>query len=200
MKYWRLTLIEQVENTWKSKWRPSWNVTYLCKCECWVIKNIQLRNMKCWRTKSCGCKNREYLKNHKKHWKAWTREYAIWQDIKNRCSNSKAQKYYIYWARWITYPEKWESFKWFREDMQEWYEEHLTIDRKDWNNSYSKANCRWATPKEQANNTSWNRYLTYNWKTLTYSQWEDETWIKQNTISARINKLGWNTERTLTTK
>ncbi len=196
MKYWKITLIQQVDNTWITKSRPRGYSTYKCKCDCWIIKNIQLRVLKSWRIKSCWCMRWKHIK----HWKSWTREYATWWDIKQRCDNPKWNKYYLYWWKWISYPNKWKTFEWFWDDMKEWYSDKLTIDRKDWNKSYSKENCRWATPKKQSNNTSWNKYLTYDWKTLTYSQWEDKTWIKQNTISARINKLGWNIEKTLTTK
>lgn len=53
--------------------------------------------------------------------------------------------------------------------------------------------------REQQNNRSNNLLLTYNGKTQTASQWEDETGIKQGTISARIRN-GWSVERALTEK
>ena len=129
-----------------------------------------------------------------------TRIYQIWTDIKQRCNNEKWSRYDRYWWRWITYDKKWETFEWFYEDMKEWYNDNLTIDRIDVNWNYCKENCKWSTRIEQMNNTTFNKFLTYNNKTQTVTQWANELWINRDKIYARLLKLNWSTERTLSTK
>ena len=84
--------------------------------------------------------------------------------------------------------------------MANGYTEGLTIDRKDTDGDYCPSNCRWATSKEQANNTTKNHLITYNGKTQTMAQWAEETGIKYTTLRARINQYHWSIERSLTTK
>lgn len=77
--------------------------------------------------------------------------------------------------------------------------EGMSLDRIDCNADYSKENCKWSTRKEQANNRRSSRYLEYNGKKLTISQWGDETDIDQQKIHHRIFRLKWSIEKALTT-
>jgi hypothetical protein len=73
----------------------------------------------------------------------------------------------------------------------------MTLDRMNGNLGYEPSNCRWATPKEQGNNTAANHLLEFRGKRQTISLWSDELGIKANTIVCRIRR-GWSTERALT--
>lgn len=74
-----------------------------------------------------------------------------------------------------------------------------TLDRRDNDLGYSKENCKWATKFEQDTNRYSNRYLTLDDVTQTLVEWATQTGLKHNTISSRIDVLGWSVEKALTT-
>jgi ABC-type phosphonate transport system ATPase subunit len=75
-----------------------------------------------------------------------------------------------------------------------------TLDRIDGSKGYTKDNCRWATPKEQAANSKQDdRFLVLRGERKTLTEWSAITQIKVDTIRKRIDRCGWGVERALTT-
>ena len=82
-------------------------------------------------------------------------EYNIWHKMKDRCLNHKAPMYHRYGGRGITVCERWQnSFLAFYEDMGPRPFTNAQIDRIENDGNYEPSNCRWVTPKENANNRS----------------------------------------------
>mgnify|MGYP001584493109 CR=1 FL=1 len=175
---------------------------WFCKCECGNITKVCAGGLKSAQIKSCGCFQKEWVKERNTtHGQSQigkiTPTYSIWAAMLQRCQNPNDLVYPHYRGRGVTACERWQKFENFFADMGE-KPEGLSIDRIDNDKGYFKDNCRWATSKEQQNNRRNNRHLTFNDKTQTVAQWVDELGFNRTVISARINRLGWPTERALT--
>lgn len=125
-----------------------------------------------------------------------TPTYGTWYNMKSRCDNPTYTNYHKWGGRGITYNKRWLSFLNFLEDMGE-RPVGMSLDRIDNNGNYTKLNCRWATRKEQMNNMSSNRLITYKDTTRTLQEWADFTGLKRETISKRIDSYGYNIEEAL---
>lgn len=161
---------------------------YNCKCNCGKELKINIEYLRSGNTKSCGCLTLK-ISNRKSHGRSHTTEYQSWLSIKQRCYNKNNTKdYKDYGGRGITMCDEWRnSFSQFYEDMGDKPSSKHSLDRIDVNGNYSKENCRWATPIEQANNMRTNINLTWNGKTQTVAQWARELGWKKGTFEQRVN-------------
>lgn len=125
--------------------------------------------------------------------------YGVWKGMRQRCRDPKRNRAGSYANKGICVCEEWNDYAVFREwALSSSYAEGLSIDRIDNDGNYCPENCRWTTPKIQANNTSQNKKLTFDGETKTLSEWADLVDIPYDTIKRRI-QCGWSDEKALTT-
>jgi hypothetical protein len=129
----------------------------MCTCSCG--KSIETYAISLYLgTQSCGCIQREITsKRATVHGKYGIPEYLVWAAMKRRCNNTKTKDYPGYGGRGIKVCKEWDSFDQFIIDMGQRPTSKHSIDRINNDEGYSKDNCRWATAKEQANNTRRNK-------------------------------------------
>lgn len=118
---------------------------------------------KCGRTKSfyaivCRTCNHAPGRTHGHNSrKKKSRTHRSWDHMLQRCLNPSNDSYKNYGGRGIRICERWMVFENFFADMGS-RPPNKTLDRKDNNGNYEPGNCRWATPKQQMNNTRRNSF------------------------------------------
>jgi hypothetical protein len=105
-----------------------------CGYRCFTATTKQIRA----RTARCEC---------------WEQTYTSWRQMIQRCTNKNHAQYGDYGGKGIRICEHWrKSFPSFAQDMGR-RPEGKTLDRyPNQSGNYEPGNCRWATPKEQAQN------------------------------------------------
>jgi len=192
-RFTRLLVVAEVPKTGHER-------RFLCKCDCGKESFVAMSKLKTGKTKSCGCFKRDVATKHGHTWtngeRNETQVYKAWHGMKQRCYNANHPNYHCYGGRGIIVCERWlESFEFFLEDMGN-APSGTSIDRIDNSGNYEPGNCRWATRKEQAENTRRNVLMAYLGRTQLLSQWAHELGIKQNTIVYRLRR-GWSHEKAL---
>ena len=160
---------------------------------------MRATDLKTMNTTSCGCYRKMRLRETQtKHGMARSRIYRTWVNMHERCNDSNNAVYRIYGGRGIEVCEEWRQF----ERFYEWangsgYTDLLTIDRINNDGNYEPSNCRWATKRDQANNKSTNRYITYDGETLTLAETARKYNIGQELLCGRL-RLNWCIAKALT--
>lgn len=167
---------------------------WLFKCDCGKEKVLPKSPVVRGVIRSCGCLHKKRVQ---KHGLSQTDLYhSIWVGIKQRCYNNNSKDFQRYGGSGINMCEEWkndfESF--YNWAMNNGYKKGLTIDRIDNSKGYSPENCRWVTPKEQANNKRTCVYVTYKGETKTVSEFCRKFGLKTSTVYNRIKRKGINYE------
>lgn len=194
----RLTALNRADNLYGR------HTAWLCRCDCGNTTVVSGNSLQQGNVKSCGCLGYETKQNmHTKHGDCGTRLYDIYHNMKGRCYDKKDTRYKYYGGRGIQICDEWlgeDGYLTFKKwSFSNDYSGNLLIERKDNDGNYSPENCKWATIKEQANNTRQNRRFTYDGETKTIAEWSEKVNIAYPCLRKRLMLRGWNIEKALTT-
>ena len=136
-------------------------IEWLCLCKCGKQAVVRTDLLTSAHTQSCGClgaerRNAAAVKALTKHGQSHTRTHNAWVSMRQRCENPNNDRYADYGGRGIYVCPRWQSFENFLADMGQ-CPPRMSLDRHpDNNGNYDPINCRWATNKQQCNNTRRN--------------------------------------------
>lgn len=181
IKFGKLTALSPIKKWGSSKY------FWICKCDCGRTVEVIGSNLVRNNTTSCGCYGRSIIGNKtKQHGMSKTRIFKIWAGMRKRCNNPNFKSYSDYGGRGIKVCNEWDSFIAFYNDMKEGYADNLSLERKNPDGNYCKENCRWATMKEQSRNKTNTRYIEFNGKRKTASEWCEGVDVDVSTFLSRI--------------
>mgnify|MGYP001602710810 CR=1 FL=1 len=187
------------------------NSSWRCRCDCGNESVVNASNFS--RTHSCGCLNKEVASkrmtkhghSREEHNGGRTITWRRWIAMLGRCYDPSNSSYPNYGGRGITVCSGWKiDYVAFLKDMGE-CPPGLTLDRIENSGGYwcgrcdecltlkRRANCRWATTKEQARNKTTNRLITLNGETFTAVEWAERSGVPYRIVMQRLYH-GWNTE------
>lgn len=155
-RYGRLVVMSKTEE------RVHRHVVWKCVCDCGNECFVPSNALSTGRTQSCGCLMKESrgvsrITHHMSNEKI----YAVWQGMRKRCFSTYHKNYDSYGARGITVCREWnESFEAFYDyvsQLPHFGEPGYSLDRINNDGNYEPGNVRWATQKEQMNNTRKSR-------------------------------------------
>jgi hypothetical protein len=107
----------------------------------------------------------------------------------SRCENPGNPKFHRYGARGISVSPKWRhDFAAFLADMGPKPSSGHSLDRINNDGNYEPGNCRWATPKQQIQNSSRVRLLTHNGLTLCLTEWAERLGIANSSLRSRLHR------------
>lgn len=167
------------------------------KCDCGKEGSSQSCAIKSGATKSCGCYGRSIDRKIPGS-RNTNPVYRVWRSMRDRCTLPSIKAYKHYGGRGITVCERWNDFDLFVEDMGP-RPTGATLERKNTDGDYEPGNCRWATHKDQMNNTRKNVFITVCGEKLTISQASERYRIPYYRLYFRIKK-GWPVEKAISLK
>ena len=149
--------------------RGSYQHYFACQCDCGTLRAVVAGALKSGGSLSCGCYQRQRVSEANKrnpkpffketHGLSGTRAYRTYRGMMARCYYKKNGNYGRYGGQGVSVCPRWKNkksgFMAFIKDMG-LPPEGKTLDRINPFGNYELENCRWATPKEQAQNTRRN--------------------------------------------
>lgn len=125
----------------------------------------------------------------------WAHLREIWRGMLKRCEYRNRRDYQHYGARGIRVCDEWHDFEIFYQwAMSHGYRQGLTIDRVNNNSGYNPGNCRWISPKGQAQNRTSRSLYTMDGHTRSLTEWCRQYGIESYVVVHRVKDYGWSFE------
>lgn len=162
------------------------------KCICGVEKEISIYPVQKGIVISCGCYHKEL---HTKHGLLKHPLYSIWYHVKERCYSINAKKYPDYGARGVRMCDEWlNDFKSFYDwSIANGWKKGLQLDKDIKAMAigiepmlYSPEFCQFVTCIENNNAKRNNRFIEYNGRRETLTNWGKEYNISLRTLDRRL--------------
>jgi len=166
-----------------------------CQCDCGNETIATYSHLLSGNRTSCGCHHPGQLR----HGMTKTRTHNIWLEIKRRCYDPKHISYGYCGARGIAVCDRWMEFDNFFSDMGE-CPKGMSIDRIDNSKGYEPSNCRWATPKQQTENRSVQKFYEIDGETMTLPDVAKKYGINYRTLRNRMFRTGMTLEQAVVHK
>lgn len=184
-KFGELTVVRQVISG------PRGYLRWSCKCSCGKYLAVDGDRLRSGERTACGIDGHHAHRIKSKYSrKEWAAEYAAWGSMRQRCNNSKHERYRDYGGRGIVVCERWKLFDNFVEDMGKRPSDEHSLDRKDANGSYTPENCKWSTPTEQARNRRRTMFVEYEGRRQKMADLIATAVVPSCTVWHRV-KWGW---------
>ena len=176
-----------------------------CECSCGKTTIQPTNQLNGGHTKSCGCYSRDVARERfTTHGLRKTQIYKTWAGIKDRTNPNNHNCKDNYRKLGITMCDEWRDnfmafYNWaiangYKEEKLSNGRNKYEIDRIDTYGNYCPENCRWITQKEQMNNQTTNKFITYKDRTQTLAQWCDELDLDYGLVNQRLCS-GWSVDR-----
>lgn len=172
---------------------------WLFKCDCGSERSIRMDAVRCGKTQSCGCLQRERAAlsstRHGHHRRSRrSPEYYCWAAMIQRCTNSNCDHFPNYGDRGITVCERWRSFSDFYADVGSRPTPKHTLERLDNDRGYEPGNVVWATRAQQTRNNRRTRLVAFQGRQMCLSDACALAGVPYATAHRRL-MLGWPIER-----
>lgn len=185
---------------------------WLCKCSCGTVRIVSSNSL-FQGSRSCGCVQREaaaetgktlHLRRRKfpspvkTHGLSKTPEYRAWSQMIQRCINKNIRNYEDYGGRGIKVCQEWmESFQKFYEHIGPRPSSKHSLDRKNNDGNYEPGNVRWATGRQQMNNSRHAVKFLFQGEMLSMAEIARRVPMPYATLRARLMAYKWTLERSV---
>ena len=182
---------------------------WICKCDCGGKSLVKTGHLNAGGVRSCGCLVIESAQRtgwagrgrRKREWLPDDLQRKLkgtYRNMLKRCYDQQSNRWLQYGGRGITVCNEWRGRDgrdvFYRWAVENGCDHGLQIDRIDVDGNYEPSNCRWVTPKIQANNTTRNRFIEWQGESLTVSQWAERFGLSYAAMQHRIDR-GWCMDR-----
>lgn len=139
-------------------------------------------------------------KHREQHGMKHSPEYQPWLSMVQRCTNPNEKNFAQYGGAGIGVCAEWRnSFRAFYQHIGPRPSMNHTIERINNERGYEPGNVRWATRQDQSKNRKTTIWVEWGGERLCLKDAAQRAGVSYRRAQVRVSKLGWSTERALTT-